>query len=181
MPQNVRLIFPIAGVSDAAAFVDQPPGTAPRGTTINVVPHDVAQGRYRGGSRPGLASLFDGTLGNGPVQGMVSANKPSDGGSLVLGAGDLISGTSKAGGTVTGVNYLFMDDVPSVELESVVSVSSDSITGDNVYSVVACGANTDKSRVVSAVNYRRTDGYWAVKATCFNTTIFNFDVLFVGF
>lgn len=170
MPINVRLIFPTAGVSDASAFVDQPPGTAPRGTTINVVPHDAAQGRYRGGSRPGLSSLFNGTLGNGPVQGLVAANRPSDGGSLVLGAGDLIDGSSKSGGTVTGVNYFFLDDVPSVELQSVVSVSSDSITADNVYSVVACGINEDKSRVVSAVNYRRTDGYWAVKATCFNTT-----------
>lgn len=170
MPINVRLIFPTAGVSDASAFVDQPPGTAPRGTTINVVPHDAAQGRYRGGSRPGLSSLFNGTLGNGPVQGLVAANRPSDGGSLVLGAGDLIDGSSKSGGTVTGVNYFFLDDVPSVELQSVVSVSADSITADNVYSVVACGINEDQSRVVSAVNYRRTDGYWAVKATCFNTT-----------
>ena len=132
MPVNVRLIFPMAGVSDASAFVDQPPGTAPRGTTINVVPHDAAQGRYRGGSRPGLSSLFNGTLGNGPVQGLVAANRPSDGGSLVLGAGDLIAGASKSGGTVTGVNYFFLDDVPSVELQSVVSVSADSITADNV-------------------------------------------------
>lgn len=170
MPTNVRLIFPMAGVSDASAFVDQPPGTAPRGTTINVVPHDAVQGRYRGGSRPGLSSLFNGTLGNGPVQGLVAANRPSDGGSLVLGAGDLIAGSSKSGGTVTGVNYFFLDDVPSVELQSVVSVSADSITADNVYSVVACGVNENNSRVVSAVNYRRTDGYWAVKATCFNTT-----------
>lgn len=170
MPKNVRLIFPVAGVSDASAFIDQPPGSAPRGTTINVFPYDVAEGRYRGGSRPGLSSLFDGTLGNGPVQGMVSANRPSDGGSLVLGAGDVIAGTSKSGYTITGLNYFFVDDVPSVELGSVVSVSSDSITADNVYSVVACGVNEDKSRVVSAVNYRRTDGYWAIKATCFNTT-----------
>lgn len=67
--QSVRIRFPLGGRVDRHAYAEQPQGTTV--SALNVWPD--AQGRERGGSRPGFTRTYTNTVG-GPIKGMATLN-----------------------------------------------------------------------------------------------------------
>ena len=58
----LRLQFPHAGLDRGKAYHGQAPYTTP--DCLNVQSEAMVEGRYRGGSRPGLSKSFDDQLGD---------------------------------------------------------------------------------------------------------------------
>lgn len=56
LPEN-ELRFPLGGLVENSAYIDQPPGTAP--DCLNVLPFDQDEDRARGGQRPGCSKYLD--------------------------------------------------------------------------------------------------------------------------
>ena len=70
---NMRLVFPIRGISKSRVPEDQPKATSPG--LNNVRPFDVLDERIRGGQRPGMVKRYSQRVtnmaaGTGPVVGM---------------------------------------------------------------------------------------------------------------
>lgn len=67
MRDTIDLHFPVAGLNRQLDYQSQPPYTTPN--ALNVRAKETKEGRYRGGSRPGLVKAFDQQLGGGnPVR-----------------------------------------------------------------------------------------------------------------
>ena len=118
--KTISVHFPVGGVNRRKAFREQPPFTAP--DALNVRP-DSANGRERGGTRPGLVKAYDEQLGSGsPVRLLNSVDYVSED-SLVswtdLFDGASISSIWAAHGTQT---------IPSV-IEDLVNVSYNTEVG----------------------------------------------------
>lgn len=80
--RRMTLKFPTGGVNKRTSYQDQPPYTAYAAS--NVWPDNVADGRERGGTRPGLTTAITGTL-PGPIRMMHEINVPTtDGTESVL-------------------------------------------------------------------------------------------------
>jgi hypothetical protein len=57
----MELPFPFAGLHEGLASEKQPPATSPQ--LQNVRPHDVTEGRARGGQRPALVKAYTTQVG----------------------------------------------------------------------------------------------------------------------
>lgn len=74
MPQSeLRIPFPLRGVSEAVSFQDQPPATCRSG--INVRSIDPKTGRIRGAQRAGLSKFVTDQVGTGAIRNLASVVK----------------------------------------------------------------------------------------------------------
>jgi len=68
---DVKIFFPLRGLSRVGAYEDQPPLTSPHCMNVRLV--DVKENRARGGQRPGLKKAYDTQIvGDHPVIKMLS-------------------------------------------------------------------------------------------------------------
>lgn len=76
---TVDLPFPLLGLHRGANIRNEPPFTTAK--AVNVRPRDQAEGRQRGGTRPGFQKAFIERLNTGPVQSLIQMNIASATGS----------------------------------------------------------------------------------------------------
>ncbi len=69
--KRVNLVWPAGGLNKRLSLQTQPPFTSP--SLLNVRPREVIEGRYRGGSRPGLGRYIDSTVGSANAVNMLSS------------------------------------------------------------------------------------------------------------
>lgn len=79
-PEPISLPFPVLGLDKRSSIRDEPPFTTSK--AVNVRPVDQAEGRHRGGTRPGFLKAFTQRLNTGPVRSMAQMNIASVGGSI---------------------------------------------------------------------------------------------------
>jgi hypothetical protein len=89
MPNDVKLPFPIGGVSRSLPYSQQGVETTPHAE--NVVPYDVSEHRFRGGSRPGFQRLSSINMGGPPVFMVSFPSPPVEGESFRL---SFVAGTA---------------------------------------------------------------------------------------
>ncbi len=172
---GIPLITPRRGVSDASAFFDQSPEFTAPGSMLNCWLQSADEKRPRIGQRPGLSRVFNGALGAGPIQAMISVQRPSVS-NLRLGQAAAISGSDAGISSVLG-NYWLMTTAPAMQRMGYFDVTGDSGPANN--SCVAPRFTSDGSGLIVATNYLK-GGYTKARVRRINVatgaTVWTYDI-----
>lgn len=78
--EDIQIAFPQKGVSRGMASAQLDPDTSPG--AANVIPYDVREHRFRGGSRPGFVRAMTTSLGGAPLMLASYPSRPDDDGEI---------------------------------------------------------------------------------------------------
>ncbi len=148
--------IPFRGVTNGSAFIKTPGDAAPLGTTYNLLPHDPATDRRRGGKRFGIKPVFPSPLGSSEVQALGVITRASAVVGQRLGTcTDMVAGTSREatglGGQVFGLDSAFgLDLMYDMDVTGTGPYVDD---GPATNGVGACAISPDGRYLAVASNY----------------------------